>query len=159
VPAGPLLEQHFLPLRREPVIAPATLAALLNPFAVDPSATLHAIEHRIERCDVEPEDATGAVVDEFRDFVAVPCPLFEHGQDHEISAAALQFGMRRHIWPHTISDPPRDAAEQFDGVKGDAFADLIDVAGSVPEFEDAQFIHRRIVSLVWVEGNPVQDFW
>src|SRR5687767_5788353 len=103
MPAGPLLEQHLLAGRQELVVPPPTLTGLFQPVAVNPSAPLHAIEHRIERPDVKPEHAAGAIVDQPGDLVAMPLPFFEDRQDHQVGAAALQLSVWRHMWPDNIA--------------------------------------------------------
>src|SRR5688500_2347896 len=66
-PVPALLAEDLPASRRQLVIAAPALAGLLNPFPLDPRAPLHAIQHWIQRCDVEPQHGAGAVVDQLRD--------------------------------------------------------------------------------------------
>src|SRR5687768_219530 len=70
-PAGALRDEDLASGRRQLVETAAALAAFLHPLPLDPTAALHAIEHRVERGDVKAEDAVRSVVDQLGDFVAM----------------------------------------------------------------------------------------
>ena len=53
VPGLALSRQHALTCRRQPIEPPSSLACLLDPRSLDPSAFLEAIEQRIERVEME----------------------------------------------------------------------------------------------------------
>src|SRR5687768_14275302 len=96
-PVPALLAEDFPARRRQLVIAAPALARLLDPFPLDPRAPLHAIEHWIQRRDVEPQHGAGAVVDQLRDLVPVTAASLEGGQHHQLRRAALQVVFRGHI--------------------------------------------------------------
>jgi hypothetical protein len=64
LPAAALRSQNLLAGGCEAVITPASLAALFNPSALNPSALFEAIEQGIEGCDIEADSAAGALFDE-----------------------------------------------------------------------------------------------
>src|SRR6476646_4235776 len=83
---------------RETVEAPAPLAGLLHPAADDPAALLHAVEQRIERRDIEGEDALGTRLDELLELIAMSRLDFQQRQDEELRAPFLQL-VGKH-WSH-----------------------------------------------------------
>ena len=83
----------FLPLRRQVVVAALAAALGFFPFPLHPTAFFHAIEQRIERGQVELEDAAGHLRDALGDFVAVQGLLVEQRQDGQLAAAAFDFGV------------------------------------------------------------------
>ena len=111
-----MVGKDFTPRGCKPVIASLALTRLLDPLPVDPSAPFHPVEHRIEGCDVESQDSAGAVVDQFRDFVAMSGSMFDGREHHELGTAAFYFSMSGHMWWHNISE---DGSE----VKTDAAAE------------------------------------
>lgn len=97
VPVRPLLGEHLAARGRQPIVAAAPLAGLFDPFPVDPPTTFHPIEHRIQRRDVEPKDAAGAIVDQLSDFVPMSGRAFEDREDHQFGAAAFELVLRGHM--------------------------------------------------------------
>ena len=72
LPAAALRGEDLAPDRRQPVVAAAALAGLLDPLPLDPAALLEAVEERVERGDVVAQRAAGARLDQLADLVAVP---------------------------------------------------------------------------------------
>src|ERR1051325_6610731 len=98
-PAPPLCGERLPALRGEPVVAAAALAGLLHPAAGDHAALLEAVEQRVERGDVEAEDAAGAGLDQLPQLVAVAGLVLQQGEDQELGAALLP-DPGRHQEPH-----------------------------------------------------------
>src|SRR5690349_20637770 len=70
----------------ELVVALAPLPRLLHPAADDPAAVLHLVQQRVERGDVEVQDAARARLDELLHLVAVAGLGVEQGEDEELGA-------------------------------------------------------------------------
>src|SRR5687767_8632704 len=73
-PARAMAGQHAASFGSDPVKPLAALAGLLHPAPGDEAALLEAVEHRVERGDVELEHAAGPLLDQLADLVAVPGP-------------------------------------------------------------------------------------
>src|SRR5581483_718186 len=70
-PAALLSCQHFLAFRCQFVIATATLSGFLYPSPLYPASLFQAVEQRVERSDVETDNAVGSRFDQFADLVSV----------------------------------------------------------------------------------------
>lgn len=104
------MREDLSPFRCKAVVPPLALTRLLDPLAFEPPAPFHSVQHRVEGRDVESQDAVGPIVNQLGDFVAVTGPPLDRCEDHEFRAAALDLGVRRHMWWDNISRRP-------DGVK------------------------------------------
>jgi hypothetical protein len=83
--------QHLPAFGGEPVITTPALSCLLHPAAIDQSALLEPIQHRIQRGDLEGDGAIGARLDQLADLVAVTRTLFEEREDQQLRASFLHF--------------------------------------------------------------------
>src|SRR5262245_53655106 len=90
-PVGTLLGQHFPSRFGDPVVAPPALAGFLDPSPLDPPALLHAIERGVERGQREAEIATGSLLDQLRNLVAVMPVVFDDRENEDFGAALLGF--------------------------------------------------------------------
>src|ERR1019366_2098721 len=98
LPALPLGSQDLAPLRGQPVIAPAALAALLDPSALDPTALFEAIQQRVKRRRVKTERALRSLFDQLADFVAVAGRSFEQREQEQLGAAFLPLAIDRFVF-------------------------------------------------------------
>src|SRR5262245_29001714 len=89
-PDAALPGEDLAALRRQPIKTTAPLAGALDPPSADPAPLLEAIEQRIERRDLEPNQAAGLLFDQLADFVAMPRPVLEKREDQQLRAALLQ---------------------------------------------------------------------
>src|SRR4051812_34180761 len=74
------------------VVSAAALLGALDPASDDPAALLHAVEHRVERGDVEGEHAAGARFDQFRELISMPRLRIEEREDEKLGAALFELG-------------------------------------------------------------------
>src|SRR5262249_47449083 len=93
LPGAALPRQHLLAGAGDPVVAPAPLPGLLDPFALQPAALLETVEERVQRGDVEADHAAGAGGDELRDLVAVARAGLDEREDEQLGAALLQLSV------------------------------------------------------------------
>src|SRR6185369_2743557 len=89
--------------RGELVEAPAPLAGFLDPAADDPAAVLHAVEQRIERRDVEAQNAARPRLDELLELISVPRLGVEQSEDEKFGAALFQL-VREHVRDSYMSE-------------------------------------------------------
>src|SRR5688572_13110365 len=78
-PAAALAGEHAAAGGRDAVEAAAPLARLLDPAPLNQLPALEAIEHGIERGDVELEHALRSLFDQLADLVAVPGAVLDQG--------------------------------------------------------------------------------
>src|SRR5215213_2587863 len=97
-PATALRRQDLFARGGQAVIAPPPLARLLDPAPLDPAALLQAVEQRVERGDVEAQDAPRAPLDQVADVVAVPRLLFDQRENEQLGAPLLQLAVE-HVRP------------------------------------------------------------
>src|ERR1019366_1083905 len=98
LPALPLGSQDLAPLRGQPVIAPAALAALLHPSALDPAALFQAIQQRVQRRRVKTERALRSLLDQLADFVAVAGRSLEQREPKQLRAALFPLAVDRFVF-------------------------------------------------------------
>lgn len=82
VPVAALRQENLAASGRESVVAATSLTRLLDPFAFDPVAPFHAVEHWIQRRDVKPKLPTRTVIDQLADLVAMPLAFLETRKNH-----------------------------------------------------------------------------
>src|SRR6476661_6014100 len=70
--------EHGPPLGGEAIEAAAALAGLLHPAPFDPAALFELVQKRVQRRRLELEPAVRPLVDQLRDFVAMPLRPVEH---------------------------------------------------------------------------------
>src|SRR5688572_6548785 len=86
VPEAALPLQHLAALGGQLVEAAAALARFLEPPALDETALLEAVEHRVERGNLEADGALRARFDQLADLVPVPLPVLQQRQDQHLGA-------------------------------------------------------------------------
>src|SRR5208337_3262979 len=80
-------------LGRQVVVAALAPALGFFPLPLHPTAFFHSIEQRIERGQIELEDAARLLRDTLGDFVTVQGLLVEQRQDGQLAAAAFDFAL------------------------------------------------------------------
>src|SRR5262245_58331120 len=84
LPPAALGREDLAPRGRQPVVAAAPLAGLLDPLAPDPAALLEPVQQRIEGRNAEAQRAAGAVLDQLADLVAMPRAGLDERQDQQL---------------------------------------------------------------------------
>ncbi len=79
--------QHLSSLRRELVIAPSALSALLYPQPLDPLPFLQPVKEWIQRRSVKTQCAAGALIDQLAESHIRDADSFEEGQNQQLRAA------------------------------------------------------------------------
>ena len=93
--------EDFSTFSGEAVIAAAALFGLFDPASGEPAAVFEAREQRVESGHVEAKGTGRTELDETGDIVPVAGFLFEKGEDEELGAAFLPFGVGLNIvWFH-----------------------------------------------------------
>src|ERR1041384_2512949 len=122
-PSAALFVQDALPLSRQLIKAATTLARLLDPTPLNQTAPLQAIEQRIERRDGELQHAIGTLLDELRNLVAVPRPVFNQSQDQHLRTAPfdlpIQHSRRLHMWYRNICKRQRCVKSQVHALRAE----------------------------------------
>src|SRR6186997_1046145 len=90
-PTAALDGKHFAALRGQAVEPAAALAGTFGPASFNPAALLETVEEGIERRHGELERATGALLDQLADVVAVPRAVLDQRQNQQLGAAFLEF--------------------------------------------------------------------
>src|SRR5215472_10378823 len=93
-PTFSLLLQDLLSSRRNPVIAAPPLVLALDPFALDPSPLLQAVEERVKRGHMKTHGSTGTGLDHAADVIAVARLILYQRENQHLSTALLPFGVR-----------------------------------------------------------------
>ena len=91
--AAALVREHDPPLRREMVEPPAALPGLLHPSSRNEPAPLEAVEHGVERRDVEPEHAARSLFDQLANLVAVHGAVLHQREDEQLGAPLPDAGL------------------------------------------------------------------
>src|ERR1019366_8485714 len=78
--------------------APAALAALFDPSALNPAAFFKGIQQGVERRRVKTERALRSLFDQLADFVAVAGEGFEQGVQQQIAAVLLPLAINRFVF-------------------------------------------------------------
>src|ERR1051326_1572995 len=101
-PRAAMQGESGLSCGRQTIEAAAPLAGLLHPFTFHQPLTLEAIEHRVERCNVELELAFRLRFDQLGELVTVSRTGFKKRLEDHFRAALLAVARvyisRSHIW-------------------------------------------------------------
>src|SRR5688572_13577054 len=111
VPAAALLGQRLLAFACDLVDAAAPFARLFRPAPLNPAALLQLVEQRIQGRGVKRDRATGSLLDQRGDVIAVPRAHFDERQDEKFSAALFELARvfdESHVWESYISGPGGD---------------------------------------------------
>src|SRR5437763_8940053 len=76
-PAAALLRQYVFARGGQTIIATATLARSFDPATTNPGPLLKPIKQRIKGSDIKSDRAARAQVDQLRNLISVPGPIFE----------------------------------------------------------------------------------
>src|SRR5882724_7582294 len=89
-PTPPLFRQSLPPHRSQFVKPPSPLSRFLHPLAFDPTPPLQPIQHRVQRRHVKIHKPARSLLDQLRDLVTVPRPIFQNRKDKYLRRALLQ---------------------------------------------------------------------
>src|SRR5580700_965928 len=92
-PAALLRRQNFASQGCQAVIPAPPLPGLFHPPSLDPAALLQPVQQRIQRRHMEAQGASGALLNELADLVAMPRAAFYQRQDQQLRTALLQLAV------------------------------------------------------------------
>src|SRR5439155_10541374 len=90
-PVRPLGGENFGTSTGEAIITAPPLPRFFNPATPDPAPLFQAVKQRIERRDVEMENAARAQLNQLTDLITMSRPVFDQGKNEQLGAALLQF--------------------------------------------------------------------
>src|SRR5262245_7114511 len=86
---GALVIEYVAPCGGKPIVTSTALARFLDPSALDPPTSFEPVQQRVERRYVKLQNAVRALLDQLRDFVAVPRTFFDEREDQHLGAASF----------------------------------------------------------------------
>ena len=101
MPVGPLALENVFPFGCQPIVTTAPLAGFLDPPSGNQSPPFQAVEHGVERGDVEFEQAVRTVFDELADLIPMTSAVLDERKDQQLRAAFFQFPVKH--WQYHMS--------------------------------------------------------